>query len=364
MDASPIGEPRLAADEINTRYARLRRRKPGIRARNAAAELGIAEVELVAARMGNGVTRLGRDPETILKDVLSLGEVMALTRNDHCVHERHGIYANPSFFRRTSMRTGLFLNPDIDLRLFMIHWSHCFAVAEDGKSGVRKSLQFFDKEGQAVHKIYLTKQSDEPAFDALVARHRWDCQAPSIDIERYAPKPADQPDEEIDWQGLRAAWAALRDTHDFFPMLKKFKVGRGQALRNVGADFAYGVDNSAARRLLEGARDRRCEIMVFVGNRGCIQIHTGRVNKLVEHGPWFNVLDRRFNLHLDESKIAQTWVTRKPTDDGIVTAVEVFNATGDLVVTFFGKRKPGEPELTLWRDIVAELPAKDMVNVA
>ena len=50
--------------------------------------------------------------------------------------------------------------------------------------------------------------------------------------------------------------------------------------------------------------------MVFVGNRGCIQIHSGTVTKLVEAGPWFNVFDSQFNLHLREDKIAEIWVTK------------------------------------------------------
>ncbi|PHQ67226.1 MAG: hemin-degrading factor, partial [Sneathiella sp.] len=81
-------------------------------------------------------------------------------------------------------------------------------------------------------------------------------------------------------------------------MLRKFKVGRAQALTKIGSDFAFQCNNDAARRVLEMARDRECEIMVFVGNHGCIQIHTGVVKKLVDHASWYNVLDPKFNLHL------------------------------------------------------------------
>jgi len=364
MTHTTSGEPRLGADEINAALARLKQENPGIRARNAAAELGISEAELVASRVGDGVIRLADTPEAILRDAVSVGEVMALTRNDHCVHERHGVYDNPSFFQHGDRRTGLFVNPDIDLRLFMDHWSYGFAVTEDGKGGPRRSLQFFDKEGQAVHKIYATGKSDTAAFAALVTTYRSDTQNRSIPVEAYAPSAANRPDDEIDWQAFRAAWQGLKDTHDFHPMLRKFKVGRKQALQNVGSDWAMEVENDAARRVLEAARARQCDIMVFVGNRGCIQIHTGPVRKLVQHGPWFNVLDPQFNLHLNETTIAQSWVTRKPTVDGVITAVEVFDAGGDLIVTFFGKRKPGVPELALWREIVDEIPAKAVADVA
>jgi putative hemin transport protein len=351
-------------EEITARLAQLKEQQPGIRARNAAQELGISEGELLAARVGDDVVRLSDDAEAILKNVQSLGEVMALTRNEYCVHERKGIYENGSFFQHGSMKTGLFVNPDIDLRLFMMHWTFSFAVTEESKTGPRKSLQFFDREGKALHKIYLTNKSVEAAFDDLVAKFRSDEQEPSIKVESYSPKPKDRPDAEIDWGGFRQAWENLKDTHEFFPMLRKFKVGRQQALRNVGADLAHELDNCAARLLLEKARDTGCEIMVFVGNQGCIQIHSGPVKKLVEHGNWYNVLDPMFNLHLSEVDISESWVTRKPTEDGIITSVEVFDSKGDLIVSFFGKRKPGIPELTLWREIVAELPAKEATHVA
>lgn len=363
MSESVQTATKLTPEEIRAEYERLSQEK-GMRARNAANEMGISEGQLVAARVGTVATRLSDNAEAILKSVVSLGEVMALTRNEHCVHERKGIYENPSFFKHGPMTTGLFVNPDIDLRLFMGQWKHGFAVTETGKAGVRKSLQFFDGAGDAIHKIYLTNHSDEAAYDDLVAMHRHAEQNTSIEIEGTKPKPEERPDSEIDWEGFRSAWEKLKDTHDFFPMLRKFKVGRVQALKKIGTDFAAELDNSAARLVLELSRDRQCEIMVFVGSKGCIQIHTGPVNKLVEAGGWCNVLDPKFNLHLDEGGISHSWVTKKPSVDGIITAVEVFDKNNELIVTFFGKRKPGVPELTEWSEIVDSLPRKEVSNVA
>ena len=95
--------------------------------------------------------------------------------------------------------------------------------------------------------------------------------------------------------------------------------------------------------------------MVFVGNRGIIQIHTGEVKKTMWHQQWFNVMDPDFNLHLDVTKIAEVWIVKKPTEDGEVTAIEVFNKDGEFIVQLFGKRKPGIPELQEWKDLVANL---------
>ena len=96
-------------------------------------------------------------------------------------------------------------------------------------------------------------------------------------------------------------------------------------------------------------------IMVFVGNPGMIQIHSGPIKKVVSMGTWINVIDPRFNLHLRTDCIAKAWVVRKPTVDGIVTSVELFDAEGEAIAMFFGERKPGRPEREAWRELVKEL---------
>ena len=346
--------------DVKSNYALLKERHPGIRARNAAEMLGVSEGELVASRTGEDVLRLVDDAESILRAVLPLGEVMALTRNQSCVHESKGIYDNCEFSRHGKMAMGLFVNKNIDLRLFMHHWKFCFAVTEQTRIGPRNSLQFFDREGVAIHKIYLTGKSNASEFKMLVDKHRHKHQDSFIEIEPYEPKAADRKDSEIDWPAFRTAWSNLRHTHDFHTMLRKFKVGREQAFGNIGRDYAFEVCNNAARLVLEMARDANCEIMIFVGNRGCIQIHTGTVSNLAQHGEWFNVLDPMFNLHLSEDRITRSWISKKPTEDGIVTALEIFDKDGEIIATFFGKRKPGIPELKLWRRIIADIPMKQV----
>jgi putative hemin transport protein len=54
--------------------------------------------------------------------------------------------------------------------------------------------------------------------------------------------------------------------------------------------------------------------------------------------------------------VVSAWLVRKPTSDGVVTSVEVFDDTGEVVAMFFGVRKPGELELPAWRDLAESLP--------
>lgn len=177
----------------------------------------------------------------------------------------------------------------------------------------------------------------------------------TFEVVPKAQKESEKPDSEIDVEGFRKGWAELKDTHDFFPLLRKFGVSRIQALRLADKKMAYEVAPSALREILQKAADSKLLIMIFVGNRGIIQIHTGTVEKLFEYDEWFNVMDESFNLHAKESEIDTAYVVKKPTEDGIVTSVEFFNKEGEDVALFFGKRKPGIPEMEEWRKLVAEL---------
>jgi putative hemin transport protein len=336
--------------DLATRWTQLRGERPTLRIRDAATTLGVSEAELVALGAGRTATPLTADWRAILNEMPSVGRVMCLTRNDHCVHERHGRFEDVS----VNGPHGLVLGPDIDLRLFLSNWTYGFAVREPLKEGERLSLQFFDGSGEAVHKIYATDETDRKAFDALIERHGMAAPA-AMKIAPSKPDAIDRPDAEIDLEGLRAAWRAMKDTHEFFGMLAKFKVGRVQAMRLIGQEFARELPARALRSALEAAAGDETPIMIFVGNRGCIQIHTGPVKRLVEVHGWFNVLDPTFNLHLRDEGVARVFSVRKPTEDGIVTSIEAFDDRDRNILLMFGERKPGKPELEQWRALVAKI---------
>ena len=335
-------------NELKERWEALKAENPHLRIRNAAEQLDVSEAELLLTNVGEGVTVLRPEFANILTEVEKLGKVMALTRNDECVHERKGTYLNGDF---TSPHAQLFVGEDIDLRIFQNHWKFVFAVVE----GDRKSLQFFGKDGLALHKIYVTKDSNAEAFDTIVTQFTAENQTEIFEFEAVVPKATEKEDAEIDAEGFKKAWTELKDTHDFFMMTRKFGVSRTQALRLAPEGYAKKIETSKVVNVLEDASEKNLPIMIFVGNRGIIQIHTGEVKKTMWHQQWFNVMDPDFNLHLDVTKIAEAWIVKKPTEDGEVTAIEVFNKEGDFIVQFFGKRKPGIPELQEWKDLVADL---------
>ena len=337
--------------DLAGRYAAYKAANPSVRIRDAAAAIGATEAELVALGIGRTTTRLRTPLREIIAEAPKLGRVMSLTRNDNVVHERKGRFEDV----RVQPPHGLVLGPDIDLRIFFSRWHAGFALAEPTEQGERLSLQFFDRDGTAVFKIYATDGTDRAAWAALVEKMRAADQYESLAITPYPADEADRPDGEIALDALRADWRGLRDTHDFFPMLKKHKVGRVQALRLVGEEFVRPLSGASARAILESVAAAATPIMIFVGSPGCIQIHSGPVKRLVSTGPWFNVLDPDFNLHLRETAVASVFHVRKPTEDGDVNSIELFDGQNRQMALMFGARKPGRPELPAWREAIAGL---------
>jgi putative hemin transport protein len=335
-------------------YESLKEQNPKIRIRNAAIKLGVSELELLELELGSNVVRLKGDWTQFLENAHKLGHVMALTRNEYAVHERKGIYHNVSFQENKKM--GVAVNPDIDLRFLMWNWKYGYAVRVENHQRVLHSFQFFDAYGEAVHKIYLTGKSDPLAYNALLATFKDRNQTRITEVEeRKAEKSTAIPDEQIDQLGFKEGWLALQDTHDFFPLLKKYEVQRTQALRLAPEGYAYQVEKNAVVQVFEEAAEGEVPIMVFVNSKGCIQIHTGPVKKLFHMEQWFNIMDPEFNLHLNMDGVHEAWVVKKPTADGMVTSLELFDQDGNLIVYLFGKRKPGLPELESWRKIINRL---------
>lgn len=346
--------PTIAEKNLKESWISLRAENPHLRIRDAAEKLKVSEAGLLATEIGETVVLLDAKCAEILQELEKLGRIMALTRNEEIVHERKGEYKNVEIMNGHG-QMALAVNEDIDVRIFLSNWHFAFAVTSENPRGTMRSLQFFDIDGTAVHKVFLTAQSNLDEYEKIVEKYRYPNQNETLKFQAKPAKPPEKSDSEIDIEGFRKGWAELKDTHDFFPLMRKFGVAREQALRVANKEMATQVDAKSFRFVLEEAAKEKLPIMIFVGNAGIIQIHTGEVENVLNARGWFNVMDEKFNLHIDQEKIKSAWVVKKPTSDGIVTSLELFNESGENVALFFGKRKPGIPEMEEWRSLISRI---------
>jgi len=297
--------------------------------------------------------------EDLLKGLSEFSSILAITRNEDAVHEKPG--ACP-LARNVHGPVWVINSLQIDLRIIRNHWKRAFFVSERGRSSdamARKSFQIFDAAGDSVFKAYLKEESDVESAaklaDSLKASSDEAFDRFNLNARRAAV--ALVPEDELDVETLHAGWLALDDTHNFMRVLQKLRLGRAQAFRLAPEGLARRLAPSAIEEMLKSAAASGLSIMSFVENPGCIQIHTGPISKVVNARGWLNILDEGFNLHLRPEGIAEVWEVRKPTDDGIVTSVDMLAADGHRIGVFFGERKPGKPELEAWRKLAGSLPA-------
>ncbi|MES2259090.1 MAG: ChuX/HutX family heme-like substrate-binding protein [Pseudomonadota bacterium] len=357
------------AATLSERWDALRAEQPKLQIRDAARSLNVSEAELLATSLGKTVVRLKDDDHAareIMRRALDLGTVLALTRNENGVLERTGVATrlkaeepaastkpDPEREARQRNIAGGYLGGEIDLRFNFGNWKHAFAVVQPGRDGqVSRSLQFFDANGVAAHKVYLKNDAAVPVFDKLVQDFRSGDQSANLKIVPPAPKVAEKPDASIDVKEFQLAWKEMTDVHQFNRILGEFGVTREQAMRLAPAGVVQKVTPQAMRQLLDQSAKQQMPIMAFLGNGAVTQIFSGTITKTAASGEWYNVLDPNFNLHLRESAFKSGYVVQR----GGVTSVEFFDNNGELVVTFFGVRERAKPQPQSWVDLTKNLP--------
>ncbi len=336
---------------LKSEWEKLRSENKGVRIRDAAKKLGVSEATLLATTIGQGVTRLEGDWAELLLACKGLGKVMALTRSEGCVLEHKGSFQKIHVHGKSPQQIATVIGP-IEQRVFFKGWKFGFAVTQSTPRGTMESLQFFDLEGTAVMKIFLQEKSNRDAYHQIVETYRHSTQSPYLEEVAF---PKEEYADTIDQEAFVKEWEQMKDTHDFFGMLKRHKLHRLEALNRIGAKWAYQVDNSCVQTILNVASETKLPIMIFVGNKGNIQIHQGKVRTIRQMGNWINIMDPEFNMHLNEEVVDTAWVVHKNTEDGIVSAVELFDGGGGLVAQFFGLRKPGISQSGAWRALVDSL---------
>ncbi|MBX4336080.1 hemin-degrading factor [Bartonella raoultii] len=338
---------------------RLREEKKKMRNRDFAVSIGISEAELIAAYCTIGkAKRLQVDIATLLENASKLGTVMVVTRNDHAVHEITGCFEKIVHHQHVPITLG-----EIDLRIFSKQWKFAFEHDVTILGKPEKSLQFFDQHGAAILKIYSKKTTNMEEWNKLVEKLLHEDQSSILDI-LPASLPAKHNATELDIKKFQNRWREMTDVHQLYKIISEFKINRYDAIKYIGREFANKLKVEAIEKMLHQVAQQELPIMCFVSNRGCVQIFSGKIKNIKQMGPWLNILDKKFDLHLLVSAIDSVWCVRKPISDGYVSSLEVFNKNGEMIVQFFGLRKEGQKEREDWRSLLKNLPSYQEQEIA
>lgn len=323
----------IAPDTLKAAWRELLSCRPHLRIRDAAATLGVSEAELLATGCGDNAIRLqAGDWPALLSGVAELGPVMALTRNAAAVHEKTGDYGRPEIHGRLAVVAGR----RVDLCLALSDWYCAYAVSEPSANGPRRSLQFFGADGEAVHKIYLAEGADTGAYQRLIERHRAADQHAWLELPATAPTaPWLNPEPELPaaWQRWTALWR---------------HAGTRQAAERLPAGLFRDFIGLLAQTLLP--------IHILTASRAALQVHAGPVQNPRITGPWFNILDPRFNLHLNETAIDHLAIAELAFRHQRFSGLLLRDRAGRTVAAVCGEFDEDAGESPPWRDFLAALP--------
>ncbi len=285
-----------------------------LRIRDAAARLGVSEAELRATECGTTTIRprrrLAGDPAP--HAAARRGHGADPQRERRAREDRRVPRA-----RRSAARTGWSTAPRAR--------STCGSSCRSGPTGspsrrtASRACTSSTPTATPCHKVYAQRR--RPSWPSTACSSTSSARRISAPASPLTPRPAAKgghaPTPEIDVAALQAGWRGLaRHPRVLRPVAQARRVAPAGACASPPRASSARWPRTASTTILNAAAASELPIMIFVGNPGCLQIHTGPVRKIVPMGPWINVLDPGFNLHLRRDQVARAFVVDKPTDDG------------------------------------------------
>jgi putative hemin transport protein len=327
---------------------------------NVALKNGITEGELTNKRLFHDARILAIDDiKSFISELEFLGVVKCISRNSSAINIQDGVlknqYLNGYKNINVSSEAGLILNPrGLDLRVFFKHWNHVFYIEQFRNNQLQFSFQVFNKLGDAICKIYLTDESNLNVRDSILEKYIAKNQNP-VAFEKKIPAPSSPPHTQEYSEEIDLAWRNMKDVHDFYLIMHKYKLTRQEIFQSVGDDLAFMVSNLSLNMVLQTAKQNDEELTIFVANTGCVQIYTGLIERIVLKDRWMNIYNTGNKIHISHDEIDECWVVKKNGEFGPVSCLEVFNKNGEQMLQIYGQRNEGEPERDTWKKIVGVL---------
>ncbi|KWT69105.1 iron-chelator utilization protein [Hyphomicrobium sulfonivorans] len=301
-----------------------------------------------ALAVHDAAVRLNNDWEGIVAALPDVGEVTVVTQNEAAVHRKTGVFDRIMW----NEERPVVLDPNINLRIRLESWVHGFFVESEAFGKMDAGLHIFDSHGIPVLRVLARSHASGEKLRSLARGFAHPEQSSAIEVCRANPPPPAPADSTIDAVALAADWRSMLDTHDIFALARRYGAQRTQSYRLVPDDLAREVDPRLFFDVLAEASNVGEGVMIFVGSPGNVQIHVGSVANVTSTPSHFNINDDTFQFDVAKAHAASCWLVSKPTIDGEIRSIELFDAAGGQIAWVFGQRRPGSPQQQSWHALL------------
>ena len=274
-----------------------------VRIKDAAEILSTNEAALLSTEIGEKIYFLKiSNFEDFFIQLSNIDKVMFLIRSQYVVHETT---INPSQIKYLNNKLIINNQPDYTLIDYDIKsFKYVFYEQKKHSGRTLKSFQFFNQFGTAVLKIYLRGKKNLE-FNQIA--------------ETFCTDYAYELQEEISSKPL------IRQFSEFYYS-------------------EYGIDNNFInktdyeknflRKLLELLTDNKIPTRIHAFGENIFQQYSGKIKKLIDFGPWVNIMDKNFNLHVLEEKIIRTTVSHLISNENELLTISFVDDNNYKVLEF------------------------------
>lgn len=253
---------------------------------------GILPANLFTLEHGRGLgARLWNQWPSMLAGLSAIGEALVITCSDCAVLGKYLAYPALTF----DPARGLASDLESEFDLTLPAWSHARAIHLRNPQSHQYAIEFLGHQGQTLHKICLSPESQFDAFLEWVQVHQ---AVGEVDLATWSRIPANDDPE----------WTA----------------------ESIAPEARVFVDPARLVHWLRAAIERELPIQVLAGNDGIVQGHCFVPRSLQEKGPWVFISSDEVGLHLDPAKIAHLVLHNIAPDGSPCWTLKAYGAGGQL----------------------------------
>lgn len=280
----------------------------------------------------------------IFKKLSMLGNLSTTLFTGTLTHTVQGKFADMHNRSNTLMH----FHPNIDTRLFTAKWRFVYATEQDKII----CLNFFSRYGDLVYRVCSTTVEQYPLFKDFISEFT-DKDNSTVNITESFTKL--KYTKLIDKQVLTQKWSEMTNVHQASKIFKYHGNDPTAVYTALGENYARKISTEKLIQFFNLIVENKLKIMMFSRNYAAVQCYVGDIPKLAVLGYEINISITDFDFMMDTNKLGDIWLVTKPTENGFVNSISIFDKEDNEVLILTDKRTRGDAENADWLEVIQKI---------